>query len=870
MLPTQRRASHYALLPERPCSGAFSVWDQNDQCCKSPTTPPPQASGTIGRNNHKKRRGALESRLVSLCPADLQECPIKGTTEVECVDANEDLRNCGGCAALNLGKDCAAIPNVLGVTCLAAQKRCQGEVWEITLDLDRDSLSKTCQPRTLQGRATGDVVLHPLAGPQVDRASKNVSVARVPGRILEIGVGPRLRRSMTQSHWNWQVELAEMPSTLFLMDLSQHPQSLSDRLTTVVNRTKTQRGAKRLVDRFLASGSRDLPNISALVHDATTLLDLCTNPHSEAAVLERLSKGAVTRARTLAILFALSDTEVDADVPLKHSSIPAQLLDMVMKVSKMGPAVAAYLSDTTVSGGAAGVRYLIKTLPAGVELISNLDSLLLAYVERLSTTLLNKEPQFWTVGRRKKMSRLTLQLLELMLQKRITYLGQLSPNMLDLILSESSNGIIDSLTSFKVIRSFVGAPPTAFPADSLYNNLVRAVMWVPSTQIPSDRHEARCLAFSALAVMHGYHIPSQGSTDLLSVIVNVLLLNTRWQHQLPKALTRAWGIPVVIPHDDAYTILSHCSPPSFIPMLRLNLEAAKSSHSFNIVEPLVSLIVDRSAEPDLFWPKMLSALIEAGMVDYLMNVAVLSPPSHGVKRDAVTGVYRCFEQMAARDIQHIRWDVFPALEWLMKNEDQPISVQDLAKAALDIWDRNTSGNRPMKPVGCAPPTFGSNLATSQPGLVENWPNNKEDTAQPFTSPYDRDDDNLYAGYYLGGVFNTGGRKSMKKTLISSRRCRLKTFEKSAGGVVEFRKRRENETEKEYVKKLTDAFCIGSTLHHPNVVETLDLVQDEHQNWCEVTEHCPGGELYDAIKRGGMSSSEVDCSFKQVGESMASA
>ncbi|KAG8883798.1 serine/threonine-protein kinase HAL4/sat4 [Tulasnella sp. 332] len=671
------------------CSGAFSVWDQNDQCCKSPTTPPPQASGTIGRNNHKKRRGALESRLVSLCPADLQECPIKGTTEVECVDANEDLRNCGGCAALNLGKDCAAIPNVLGVTCLAAQKRCQ-------------------------------------------------------------------------------------------------------------------------------------------------------------------------------------DTEVDADVPLKHSSIPAQLLDMVMKVSKMGPAVAAYLSDTTVSGGAAGVRYLIKTLPAGVELISNLDSLLLAYVERLSTTLLNKEPQFWTVGRRKKMSRLTLQLLELMLQKRITYLGQLSPNMLDLILSESSNGIIDSLTSFKVIRSFVGAPPTAFPADSLYNNLVRAVMWVPSTQIPSDRHEARCLAFSALAVMHGYHIPSQGSTDLLSVIVNVLLLNTRWQHQLPKALTRAWGIPVVIPHDDAYTILSHCSPPSFIPMLRLNLEAAKSSHSFNIVEPLVSLIVDRSAEPDLFWPKMLSALIEAGMVDYLMNVAVLSPPSHGVKRDAVTGVYRCFEQMAARDIQHIRWDVFPALEWLMKNEDQPISVQDLAKAALDIWDRNTSGNRPMKPVGCAPPTFGSNLATSQPGLVENWPNNKEDTAQPSTSPYDRDDDNLYAGYYLGGVFNTGGRKSMKKTLISSRRCRLKTFEKSAGGVVEFRKRRENETEKEYVKKLTDAFCIGSTLHHPNVVETLDLFQDEHQNWCELTEHCPRGELYDAIKRGGMSSSEVDCSFKQVGESMASA
>jgi hypothetical protein len=52
-------------------------------------------------------------------------------------------------------------------------------------------------------------------------------------------------------------------------------------------------------------------------------------------------------------------------------------------------------------------------------------------------------------------------------------------------------------------------------------------------------------------------------------------------------------------------------------------------------------------------------------------------------------------------------------------------------------------------------------------------------------------------------------------------------------VKEFRKRRKDETEKEYVKKLMSEFCISSTLHHENVVETVDLVQDEHQNWCEV-------------------------------------
>ena len=66
---------------------------------------------------------------------------------------------------------------------------------------------------------------------------------------------------------------------------------------------------------------------------------------------------------------------------------------------------------------------------------------------------------------------------------------------------------------------------------------------------------------------------------------------------------------------------------------------------------------------------------------------------------------------------------------------------------------------------------------------------------------------------------------------------------------EFRKRRKNETEKEYIKKLTAEFCISSTLHHPNIVETVDLVQDDAQHWCEVMEFCPGGDLYAAIKKG---------------------
>jgi protein-serine/threonine kinase len=44
---------------------------------------------------------------------------------------------------------------------------------------------------------------------------------------------------------------------------------------------------------------------------------------------------------------------------------------------------------------------------------------------------------------------------------------------------------------------------------------------------------------------------------------------------------------------------------------------------------------------------------------------------------------------------------------------------------------------------------------------------------------------------------------------------------------------------------------------------VDLVQDEQQRWCEVMEFCPGGDLYAAIKKGGMSPSEVECCFRQM-------
>lgn len=51
-------------------------------------------------------------------------------------------------------------------------------------------------------------------------------------------------------------------------------------------------------------------------------------------------------------------------------------------------------------------------------------------------------------------------------------------------------------------------------------------------------------------------------------------------------------------------------------------------------------------------------------------------------------------------------------------------------------------------------------------------------------------------------------------------------------VKEFRPKRLGESEKEYQKKVTAEFCVGVTLRHVNVIETVDIVND-HGHYYEV-------------------------------------
>jgi protein-serine/threonine kinase len=82
-------------------------------------------------------------------------------------------------------------------------------------------------------------------------------------------------------------------------------------------------------------------------------------------------------------------------------------------------------------------------------------------------------------------------------------------------------------------------------------------------------------------------------------------------------------------------------------------------------------------------------------------------------------------------------------------------------------------------------------------------------------------------------------------------------------VKEFRRRPE-ENEKKYSKRLTAEFCISSSLRHPNVIHTLDLLQDSKGDYCEVMEFCAGGDLYTLVLAAGkLEVNEADCFFKQM-------
>lgn len=117
-----------------------------------------------------------------------------------------------------------------------------------------------------------------------------------------------------------------------------------------------------------------------------------------------------------------------------------------------------------------------------------------------------------------------------------------------------------------------------------------------------------------------------------------------------------------------------------------------------------------------------------------------------------------------------------------------------------------------------------------------------------------DDHGLTSKYgRLGKVLGAGAGGSV--------RLMRRKEDNTVFAVKEFRARHSYETEREYNKKVTAEFCVGSTLHHGNIIETLDILQEKGR-WFEVMEYAPF-DLFAIVMTGRMSREEVRCCFLQI-------
>ncbi|KAG0303838.1 serine/threonine protein kinase, partial [Dissophora globulifera] len=106
---------------------------------------------------------------------------------------------------------------------------------------------------------------------------------------------------------------------------------------------------------------------------------------------------------------------------------------------------------------------------------------------------------------------------------------------------------------------------------------------------------------------------------------------------------------------------------------------------------------------------------------------------------------------------------------------------------------------------------------------------------------------------IGKVIGSGAGGTVR---LISRDSDRKQF-----AIKQFRKRKPSESERSYIKKVTSEYCLGSIFHHPNIIETLDIVQ-EGDNFYEIMEFAKY-ELFTAVMSGAMVRDEIACCFKGI-------
>ncbi|CAH2354751.1 serine/threonine-protein kinase Hrk1p [[Candida] railenensis] len=134
-------------------------------------------------------------------------------------------------------------------------------------------------------------------------------------------------------------------------------------------------------------------------------------------------------------------------------------------------------------------------------------------------------------------------------------------------------------------------------------------------------------------------------------------------------------------------------------------------------------------------------------------------------------------------------------------------------------------------------------------------NGSSSTKDPFT-----DDDSPLVKKYgkLEKELGSGAGGSVRLIIRPSDQ---KTF-----AVKEFRPRRNTESLKDYTRKCTAEYCIGSTLKHANIIKTIDIIH-ENNRYFEIMEYAPI-DFFAVVMSGEMSRQEINCCLKQILEGVS--
>ncbi|QFZ27374.1 putative serine threonine-kinase [Clavispora lusitaniae] len=130
---------------------------------------------------------------------------------------------------------------------------------------------------------------------------------------------------------------------------------------------------------------------------------------------------------------------------------------------------------------------------------------------------------------------------------------------------------------------------------------------------------------------------------------------------------------------------------------------------------------------------------------------------------------------------------------------------------------------------------------------------------PYHEPFMHDESPLVKKY--GKVEKELGSGAGGSVRLIVRPSDGKTF-----AVKEFRPRRTAESFKDYTRKCTAEYCIGSTLRHPNIIQTIDIIH-ENNRYYEIMEYAPI-DFFAVVMSGNMSRAEINCCLKQILEGVS--